>query len=142
MKQEIVQSFGERIKAIRNELKLTQKEFAAKIEVAPSYISEQENGKMGAGFDFLFKLSFHYNINPFYLFHGRGPRFLSAEFEHETTQSKSPLLKDVEVKKLLKWMAHSALFKLEVLSFSTRFLIENMAVLKDEGKFKEEDPFG
>lgn len=142
MKQEIVKKFGERVRLIRNELKLSQKEFAAKIGVASSYISELESGKTGAGFDFMYKVSLHYNINPFYLFHGRGPRFLSAEFEMVAAQPLEPLLEDEKVRELFYWIQHSELFRYAILLFAKQYLIENKGLLKKESVHVPEVPPG
>jgi transcriptional regulator with XRE-family HTH domain len=71
--------FGNRLKIARGQLHLSQKEFAAKLDVAGSYLSEIESGKTRPGFEFFYKTSKLFKINPVYLLHGEGSLFLDTE---------------------------------------------------------------
>ena len=42
-------TFGERVRALRNECEMTQRELAARLDVTISYVSKVENGKLHHG---------------------------------------------------------------------------------------------
>ena len=70
--------FATRLKMIRGQLHLSQKDFAAQLDFAGSYLSEIESGKTRPGFEFFYKISKIFKINPVYLLHGEGPIFLET----------------------------------------------------------------
>jgi len=111
--------------------------------MAGSYLSEIEGGKVSPGFDFFYKLTANYNINPLYLLHGKGEMFL--EEDNESLKKREPVEKDYgdsnrKVHDLLWYIERSHLFKYAVLEFFTRYLIKNREELKEEiGSFLEDE---
>ncbi|MCX6584874.1 MAG: helix-turn-helix domain-containing protein [Candidatus Aminicenantes bacterium] len=71
--------FGNRLKIARGQLHLSQRDFAAQLDIAGSYLSEIESGKTRPGFEFFYKTSKLFKINPVYLLHGEGGVFLDTE---------------------------------------------------------------
>ena len=98
---------------------------------------------MSPGFDFFYKLTANYNINPLYLLHGKGEMFL--EEDNESLKKREPVEKDYgdsnrKVHDLLWYIERSHLFKYAVLEFFTRYLIKNREELKEEiGSFLEDE---
>jgi len=142
-KEDLIKAFGKRVKAIREHLRLKQKDFAQSIGMAGSYLSEIEGGKVSPGFDFFSKLTGNYNINPLYLLHGKGEMFL--EEDDESPKKRQPLEKDHgdsnrKVHELLWYIERSHMLKYAVLEFFTRYLIANREELKKEiGSFLEDE---
>jgi transcriptional regulator with XRE-family HTH domain len=71
-KSKINVEVGNRIKAIRNFLRYRQKEFAGKLGIANSSLSEIESGQTRPGFDFLVSISRVFNANLYYILFGTG----------------------------------------------------------------------
>jgi transcriptional regulator with XRE-family HTH domain len=133
MRQEISIEFGSRLKELRNNLELTQKEFSEKIGVASSYISDIEGGKTKPGFEFLYKLSLNYEINPLYLLHGREPMFLTEG----KTPGRSMDLKYAgdnrkTIDELHYYLEHSQLVLYAVLEFFSRYKIQNKELIEKD----------
>ncbi len=63
---------GDRIREIRNVLRYQQKDFAEKLGVANSSLSEIESGQNKPGFDFLVSISRVFNANLYYILFGTG----------------------------------------------------------------------
>ena len=67
---------GERVKSIRQALKMTQSEFASKLDISTTAMSESEKAKYKPGFEVMMKLMTVYDVNLYYLFFGKGQMFL------------------------------------------------------------------
>ncbi len=74
-------TFGERLKAIRNSLKLTQEKMAPVVGISATYFSEIEKDKAKPCHDFFFNIIKNYNVNPYYLFFGEEEMFGGMESE-------------------------------------------------------------
>jgi transcriptional regulator with XRE-family HTH domain len=79
-KQEVSASdIGQRLKAVRKKLQVQQKDMAATMKVAASYLCEIENGKGNPGPEFFVRLAGIYPINLHYLFMGVGDMLVDEE---------------------------------------------------------------
>jgi transcriptional regulator with XRE-family HTH domain len=130
MKRETTADVGQRIKEVRLQMRVQQKEMAEKLQMAASYLSEIECGKANPGPEFFLKMAYEYNVNPNYLFLGLGDMFfgperklITEEFDLENGHVES-------VEKLLWMMDSSPFFKNNILSYASRFLLENEDFLK------------
>ncbi|MCP5050860.1 MAG: helix-turn-helix transcriptional regulator [bacterium] len=126
MRKVVTPELGQRIKTLRKALKMQQKEFAAKLEIAPSYLSEIESGKIKPGYDFFVKVTGQYDVNPFYLLHGEEPVLL----EHRPKEKTWPKPGEYgrmypEVFKLLWYMKHSTMLQFGMLEYFSRYLASN-----------------
>ncbi len=83
MEKQIRKAVSERLKKIRLELQLSQKEFGARIGTSNTYISTLESAQAGPGYYIIYKLTKTYNVNPLYLLHGKGPVFIDLEAKQE-----------------------------------------------------------
>ena len=134
-KENLSKVFGKRVKEVRTHLRYKQKDFAKSLGMAGSYLSEIEKGKARPGFDFFYKITSIYNINPLYLLHGKGEMILDKD--DQLPEKGKPVEKDYgdsnrKVHELLWYVERSNLFKYAVLEFFTRYLIKNKEELKEE----------
>lgn len=89
-------TIGQRVKQIRQELRLSQEQFGQIFDTGKSYISAVENDKSKLSVENLVKLLVNYNVNINYILAGIGQKFLAPQFE----DVKGEILKEVE--KMLK----------------------------------------
>ncbi|HLP45265.1 MAG TPA: helix-turn-helix transcriptional regulator [Candidatus Deferrimicrobium sp.] len=129
---DIALDFANRLKIARGKLHLSQKEFAARLEVAGSYLSEIESGKTRPGFDFFYKTSKIFKINPVYLLHGEGVIFLEAEKSWYEGIDFGSL--NSEVKELVWHMEKSPTVAHAILEFFSRYLYSNQDLIETEIK--------
>lgn len=68
----------ERVELLRNQLDIGQYEFSKKIGISGSFYSEIKKGRSGFSLDFIINLfNFVRPLNPYWLFFGEEPQFLS-----------------------------------------------------------------
>ena len=79
MNKEEKYEIGDRLRSIREELELNQREFAETLESAPSYLSEIESDKKKPGHRLLILLYEKYNVNLSWLLTGHGERYCISE---------------------------------------------------------------
>lgn len=72
MRHEQKEEIKERMKDIRNILKITQKKFSKELEITPSALSAIESGTNGVSVDVLLSLKEKFNINPNWVLTGEG----------------------------------------------------------------------
>jgi transcriptional regulator with XRE-family HTH domain len=72
------ETFGSRLRKIRQSLRLKQKEFAGGLEISSPSLSEIENDKYKPGHDFFYKIVKAYKVNLYYLLLGEGEMFLES----------------------------------------------------------------
>ena len=77
--------FGRRMREIRDQLKISQIEFAKKLEVSNSFISEIEYGKTKPGLLLFIRMADIFKVNPTWLLLGQGKVFLN-DSENNTEQ--------------------------------------------------------
>ncbi|HLP45801.1 MAG TPA: helix-turn-helix transcriptional regulator [Candidatus Deferrimicrobium sp.] len=130
MKRETVADVGLRIKAVRQQLKLQQKEMAATMQIAPSYLSEIEGGKANPGPEFFLKLAYNYNISPNYLFLGTGEMLLGPERPIQSDDFDLERENIDSLEKLLWMIDNSSFFKNTILAQADRIYIENENIIK------------
>jgi transcriptional regulator with XRE-family HTH domain len=70
--------YGDRIKILRKELRITQKKMAEKLEISQAYLSDIENGKMEANAKTLFGLSKNFGVRMLWLMDGIGEIFVPS----------------------------------------------------------------
>lgn len=143
-KEELIKAFGLRIKKVREYLGMKQKDFAESIGMASSSISEVECGKTSPGFEFFYKLSKKYKINPTYLLHGEGAMFLPEA--EEADNKAGPGKKDYgdsnrKIHELLWYMERSDMLKYSILESFSRYLLKNEEDIRKEigSLYEEED---
>lgn len=157
MKQGIRRDLGKRLKIIRRQLHLTQKEFGEKIGMVPTYISSLENARTGPGYFFLYQAAKYYNINPLYLIMGKGPAIIGLEEKkkkEEKQEEKKPEIQEKQpepeqeskpeppalgndnprIREMLSYFERSPMVKYTVLGFFTKFILENKNLIAEDIK--------
>ena len=122
---------GARLKIIRKALGLSQKDFAASLDISASYLSELESGKTKPGFKFTVLIFEKFNVNPAWLMVEKEDMFLTEESEDNAMGFDFGDQTD-EVKEMLKYMAQSSFVQSTVLSHFMRFLYENEDIINKD----------
>jgi transcriptional regulator with XRE-family HTH domain len=134
MTDDLKHQMGNRIKAIRNALNLSQKDFAETLKIYTSFISEVEKGKRIPGGQILHDLILKHNLNIEYLFFGVGEIFSN---KIKTQNRTIDIDWELETIDDVLWLAKlSNLFKTHVMGFATKFFLENEALIKRDLKKK------
>jgi len=71
-------SIGERVRAVRKSLKMTQKEFSASLGIVQGFLCSIEKGKKSPSDTLLIALQHLYGINPGWLKDGSGEMYLAS----------------------------------------------------------------
>ncbi len=124
----ITNNYGNRLREIRSLLGISQKDFASKMGIAASFLSEVEKEKTKPGYNFLIKLAEVFDINPSWLLLERGGMFLSAAGgpngkEYDFGEQAE------EIRDLLTYLEKSPLVRLSVMAFATKFLLANESII-------------
>ncbi len=72
-------TIGQRVKAVRQELKLSQEQFGQIFNAGKSYISAVENDKSKLSVDNLVKLLLNYDVNINYILGGKGEMYINQQ---------------------------------------------------------------
>lgn len=139
MKLEDPKEVGKRLKAVRFELEISQKDFAAMLDISGSYLSELESGKTKPGFNFLVLITQSLKVSPIWLLLGEGPMFLVKKNKVEISPED---FGDqwTRVSELLYYLKNSPLVQSTVLGFSSKFLYDNEDIIhKDIEKYKDRE---
>lgn len=143
MNDKIKAVFAGRVKELRSHLNLSQKDFASTLDIGASYLSEIESGKIKPGFDFFYKLTKIYRVNPFYLFHGEEPVLLASPDENEKEKGKEERYDELEpyfgdsfsmIRELLLYIEHSVMVRHSVLEHFASYLLEKKGLISEELK--------
>ncbi len=132
--------YSKRLREVRRTLDISQKDFAAELNISPSFLSEIESGKTKPGYNFLTKMAGVFNVNPSWILLAKGPMFIKDD---ETGSIADDEFGDhtESIKELLWHFKHSPLVKLSVMAFATKFLLDNEEIIQrdiERNKNKEE----
>lgn len=122
---------GSRLKALRKNLNLPQKELAQRLDLSGSYLSEVEAGKTKPGFDLIKNLAEHFGVNLEYLVHGQGEMFVKKR-EPVSLGRKGIGESITSVDELLWYMENSPLFMHTMIAYATKFLYDNETIVKKD----------
>jgi transcriptional regulator with XRE-family HTH domain len=138
MKDENHGAFAQRLKEVRKKLNImTQREFAEKIEMPRSYVSGIESGRIMPGFDFFFKITRIFKINPVYLLHGEPPVFLEESMPEEKPGDDKI---EMAIKEMSWYMEHSDIVHYGMIEQYSRYMTKHRAIIDAELKQKGIDP--
>jgi transcriptional regulator with XRE-family HTH domain len=122
---------AKRLKALRKALGFKQKEFAKKLDISSSYLSEVESGKTKPGYDMFYNLSRNFPVNFSFLLHGEGEMLVK--------EKKTGTLSDKEIgdridteDDLLWYIENSPLFMHTLMGFANKFLYDNEQIIKKD----------
>jgi transcriptional regulator with XRE-family HTH domain len=129
---------GRRLKLVRKSLGLRQKEFAQKVNISVTTLSDMETGKSRAGFDFLYNIVKIFNFNLYYIFFEEGDMFNDNK-NHPNKEVSICDSDDEDVQEFLWYLLHSKYVKFNVLAWFRKFYNQEEAAIKqdlDKGKNK------
>lgn len=129
-------SIGSRIRQKRKELHVSQREMAEALGIAPTYLSEIENGKGNPGPDIFIKLGSIYGMNLQYIF--LGEEDISIKIEKKPDITRVDISDQIDsVDKLLWFMEQSAYIRNSILALGAKFILENKEFIKSVLNEKE-----
>jgi transcriptional regulator with XRE-family HTH domain len=124
---------GQRLKAVRKRLHVQQKDMAAAMKVASSYLSEIENGKGNPGPEFFVRLAAEYPINLHYLFMGVGE--MLTDEDGKAKKQNIDLDEPVEtVEQMSRLIEDSVYVRSVVMTCINKTLFEEKALIKENFK--------
>jgi len=137
------ETFGSRVRKVREALHLLQTEFAAKINMHSSYLSEIENGTRKVGQKIILKIASAYNINLNWLLMGKGPMFIEADDRQMDLKWDDFGDQAEDMKELVEFCLKSKLVRLHVTAYTKKFLLKYEDLIKkdtdkDRSMIKEE----
>lgn len=126
--EDVINDYGKRLREIRNILDVSQKDFASRLGISPSFLSELEIGKTKPGYNFLVKLAEAFDISPSWVLLGHGQMFLSGEkkeigieFDFGDQAEK--------IRDLLILFEKSPLMRNAVMAFASKYLLSNEIII-------------
>lgn len=131
MSREGLDEIGRRVKLIRKELHISQRDFAEKIEISGSYLSEIEAGKSKPGFDFFYNASKICGVNIAYVLHGVGDMFVDIG-AGPGMSSREPGDQIESFNEILWYIERSPVFRNAVMAFAVKYLFDNSALMQSE----------
>ncbi|MCX6581489.1 MAG: helix-turn-helix transcriptional regulator [Candidatus Aminicenantes bacterium] len=128
-------AFGQRLKDIRKSLDIQQKDFAEKLRMSGSFLSEVEKGKAKPGYDFIKNLIVIFDMNPLYLFTGEGPTFTREIKEPESTGLRIEITENKEIfEEMFRYFTDVPAVKYAVLEFFKKYLFDHNEMIEYELK--------
>ena len=129
-KVKVDSGIGQRMRAIRKTLRLTQTEFAKLFNMSGPSLSELETGKYNPGFNLVEKLVNQYKVNPYYLLAGEGEMF--SDPPPPKRGYSYPDNASDDVKDLLRYFEQSAIVHYHLLCEFKRILIQEKSSIDKE----------
>jgi transcriptional regulator with XRE-family HTH domain len=138
--QDYLSDYGKRLKEVRKILDISQKDFAAKLFVSASFLSEIESEKTKPGYNLLLKLATVFEVNPAWILMGKQPIFFKDKDASTITVDEFGDHTE-SIMELLWYFKNSPLVKLSVMAFASKFLLDNEEIINvdiERNKPKEE----
>ncbi|NIM13892.1 MAG: helix-turn-helix domain-containing protein [Candidatus Aminicenantes bacterium] len=132
-------TFGQRLKGIRKSLKLTQADFANKMNISVTNLSDIENGKTHPCHDFFYRILKEFKVNLNYCLSGEGSMFIDMERESSAPPGdetdKNRYYYDVDhedVREFLDYFFSSKIVRYHLMSAFTRLLNEEEEAIEKD----------
>jgi transcriptional regulator with XRE-family HTH domain len=138
---EVQKAIGGRLKAIRLDLGLTQRELIDALDVtSSSYLSEMEQGKTKVGFEFLYKFCSHFKVNPSYLLFGEASMFKDQESKPNNNElTFQPFGTEADkIKNMLETMMMSEMTRYAMFEAFSRYKLHNREDIEKEINYYQE----
>lgn len=126
------ESFGSRVRKIRESLHLLQTDFAAKINMHSSYLSEIETGSRKVGQKIILKIASAFNVNLNWLLMGKGPMFIEEENRNDILKWQDFGDQAQDMKELIDYCKKSKLVRLHVTAYTKKFLLKYDELIKKD----------
>jgi transcriptional regulator with XRE-family HTH domain len=130
---------GQRIKMLRERLKLQQNELARALDILPSSLCAFEKGERNPTYEFLARIAAQYSVNLNWLVIGKGEIFTNRR------QNENSLFMNLDfgeqtqpVIRLIKMLNDSPLVRLTILAFAAKFMLANENLINKDIKLNKE----
>ena len=128
-KYEYSEGYGDRIRKIRAVLEISQKMFAKNIGVLPSVLSEVEREVTKPNYSILMKMAETFDVNPSWVLLNHGDMFLSSQRSNDLNPCDFGDQTE-KIRDLLSFCKKSPFVRLSVVSYFTKFLLDNETVIQ------------
>ena len=125
-------SFGSRVRRIRESLHLFQTDFAAKINMHSSYLSEIETGHRKVGQKIILKIASQFNVNLNWLLMGKGPMFIPEDEPQDNLKWEDFGEQVQDMKELFEFCKNSKLVRLHITAYTKKFLLKYEELIKKD----------
>jgi len=126
-----LKEIGQRLKLVRKSLALRQKEFAQKVNISVTTLSDMETGKSRAGFDFLYNIVKTFNVNLYYIFFEKGEMFNDNK-NYSINDASICDNNDEDLQELLWYLSHSKYVKFNILAWFRKFYNQEEVAIKQD----------
>jgi len=126
-----LKGLGQRVRIIRNELHFSQQDFAKKLSLSGSFLSEIEAGKVKPGYNFIMSISKECRVNLYFLLYGKGKMFLDP-FDDSVSNSEDPKGHIENFKHVLWYLERSPMLMHTLVGFAARYIYENKGFIDNE----------
>jgi transcriptional regulator with XRE-family HTH domain len=141
----VLADIGKRIQEIRQRLTMLQKDFAHQMGISSASLSEIEKGKAKPRFELFYYLTAQFNVNIYYILHGKGGMFLdeNARIVDEPGSGGEDVERINEYREFLEtflnYFRKSSIFRYAVMTYFTAYLLENEYLIEKNLKLNSGD---
>ncbi|MCP5107336.1 MAG: helix-turn-helix transcriptional regulator [bacterium] len=136
METDDLKAFSKRLIEVRKHLGYMQKDFAPLLEVSTSFLYQVEASRTKPGFHFIKKLVEKFDVNPKYLFTGKGKMLYDMEPEQPPEKDYGPY--SDRVHEMLLLIEKSPQVKMAVLEYFNNYRFDHQALIADDiEKYRE-----
>lgn len=128
-KESELKEIGNRLVAIRKELHMLQKDFAKEMEISGGSLSEIEAGNAKPRYDLLYNITKKYNVNLYYLLHGKGEKFVPDNIESFLGPRKYGSDTEKWLKDFLFYFNESEMLRYAMMSYFSKYCLENKDII-------------
>jgi len=115
---------GERVKKVRNYLKIKQSDFCKGVGISAPSLSDIENNKYNPGYEFFMNIVEKYQVNLYWLLFDKGPMFLDPMDFDKGMMNLEEL--NSEEREFFRYFKESPLFKHYILLSAREYLLDRM----------------
>jgi transcriptional regulator with XRE-family HTH domain len=131
MASDELNDLGQRVKKIRRDLGFSQQDFAKKLSLSGSFLSEIEAGKVKPGYDFIMSIAKEFRVNLYFLLFGKGNVFLET-FDDSVGSSEGPKGHIDNFKHILWYAERSPMLMHTLVGFAAKYIYENKSFIDSE----------
>jgi transcriptional regulator with XRE-family HTH domain len=123
---------GSRIRVIRQALKMTQVDFAQKLNASGTAISEIEGGKYKPNYDLILRLGQEFNVNLNYLIYGKGEIFTDGINLTDFCNTDKLKVDKEKFLEMLWYCENSPIVQFSVMAFFSRLIQSDREAIQNE----------
>jgi transcriptional regulator with XRE-family HTH domain len=128
-KHDSAADIGQRINDVRKKLRVSQKDMAAGLQIAPSYLCEIEKGNGNPGPELFVRLASEYNVNLNYLFMGKGDMF--GDTPLKIKKQEFDIYDDIDTLEKINWLYEkSVIFRGVLTSQANKILYQEREMIE------------